>query len=97
MNSPREEKPGDETLRELLGRVHERLSRAGEVDAQSRQLLGALTRDIERALGGGTHQDRVKEQSLPRLEALAVRFEAQHPALAQVLRELIDELGKAGI
>jgi hypothetical protein len=54
MNTAPDEKPGEETLRELLARVHE-------------------------------------------LEALAVRFEAEHPALAQVLRELIDELAKAGI
>lgn len=53
MNTPGE-KPSEETLRELLARVHE-------------------------------------------LEALAVRLEAKHPALAAVLRELIDELGKAGI
>jgi Domain of unknown function (DUF4404) len=54
MNTPPDEKPGEETLRELLARAHE-------------------------------------------LEALAVRFEVKHPALAQALRELIDELGKAGI
>jgi len=33
----------------------------------------------------------------PRLESLAVRFEAGHPGLAELLRELIDALGKAGI
>jgi hypothetical protein len=31
------------------------------------------------------------------LEALAVRFEADHPALAGVLRQIMDTLGKAGI
>ena len=33
----------------------------------------------------------------PRLEALAVRFEAQHPDLAGSLRQLVDLLGRAGI
>ena len=33
----------------------------------------------------------------PRLESLAVRFEAGHPAIAEALRELIDALVKAGI
>ncbi len=76
-----------ESLRELLARVHERLSASGgSLDAESRQLLGTVMRDIERALA----------QS-PRLESLAVKFEAGHPGLAEALRQLIDALGKAGI
>lgn len=90
-------RPHEETLRELLGRVHERLSGAERVDPESRRLLGALTQDIERALGGGAHPARLERDSLPRLEALAVRFDVEHPALAQVLRQLIYALGKAGI
>ncbi|HTX23483.1 MAG TPA: DUF4404 family protein [Steroidobacteraceae bacterium] len=97
MNRPSNKAP-EETLRELLVRVHERLHRAEQVDAESHRLLGLLTGDIERALGGGGPQRaRVKGESLPRLEELAVRFETEHPALAQVLRQLIDALGKAGI
>ena len=92
----------EESLRELLARLHQQLSASGRaLDGESRQLLATVMRDIERALspGGqalepgsapaGTHS--------PRLESLAVRFEAGHPALAEVLRELIDALGKAGI
>jgi hypothetical protein len=89
--------PPEENLRELLRRVHERLNRADNVDAESRRWLAVLTQDIERALGGGTRPARMERESLPRLEALAVRFETDHPALAQVLRQLIDALGKAGI
>jgi hypothetical protein len=80
----------DESLRDLLRRVHERLSRSATVDPESRELLASLTQDIERALAG-------RSARVQRLEALAVRFEADHPALAQVLRQLIDALGKAGI
>jgi hypothetical protein len=89
-------RPHEENLRELLRRVHERLSRAEKVDAESRRLLGVLTHDIDRALGAGA-QPALQQDSLPRLEALAVRFDAEHPALAQVLRQLIYALGKAGI
>jgi Domain of unknown function (DUF4404) len=92
MNSPREEK-----LRQLIRRVHERLSHADKVDHESRRWLGVLTHDIERALGAGTHEAPLQQESLPRLEALAVRFETVHPALAQVLRQLIEALGTAGI
>jgi hypothetical protein len=92
-----------ESLRELLARVHERLSANSSVDGESRELLGTLMRDIERALGGGARAvaagpDRVAgEVAVPRLEALAVQFQAGHPQLAEVLRQLIDALGKAGI
>ncbi len=85
----------EENLRELLRRVHERLSRAERVDPDSRRLLGALTQDIERALGA--QPAPLEKDSLPRLEALAVRFEVEHPAVAQGLRQLIYALGKAGI
>jgi hypothetical protein len=84
-----------ESLRELLARVHERLSTVGDaLDAESRQLLGTLTRDIERLDPGGAAG---AVAHVPRLESLAVRFEAGHPGLAQALRQLIDALGKAGI
>jgi hypothetical protein len=50
--------------------------------------------DIEKTLGrSGTgaaaHESRLKE--------LAVKFEAEHPALAEAVRDVIDALGKAGI
>ncbi len=90
-------RPHEETLRELLRRVHERLSRARTVDAESRRLLQDLTQDIERKAGGGAARAELGKESLPRLEALAVRFESEHPALAEGLRQLIDLLGKAGI
>ena len=86
-----------EKLRELLSRVHEHLSTSGSsLDAESRRLLGALMRDIERALGAGA-ADAAAAAAAPRLESLAVRFEAGHPGLAKTLRELIDALVKAGI
>jgi Domain of unknown function (DUF4404) len=90
-----------ESLRELLARVHEHLSaRGGALDRESQQMLATLMRDIEHALGAGAPEPaaaRVARAHTPRLESLAVRFEAGHPALAETLRELIDALVKAGI
>ena len=93
----------EESLRELLTRVHERLSKAATVDQESRRLLATLTQDIERALGSGAAAPGAKEkhgvgrEAVSNLEALAARFDADHPALAQTLRQLVDFLGKAGI
>jgi uncharacterized protein DUF4404 len=99
----------EESLRELLARLHEQLGSSGRaLDGESRQLLTTMMRDIERALD---RSDRAMDQAdrtlddasaavaahTPRLESLAVRFEAGHPAVAEALRELIDALVKAGI
>lgn len=81
-------------LRELLARVHEHLSAGGPLEADVRAQLGTVMRDIERALGT---EPAAGPAAVPRLESLAVRFEASHPALAETLREVIDALGKAGI
>ena len=86
---------------ELLKRVHERLSSSGTIDSESRELLGVVMRDIERALetpvAAGAASSRQAGLHASRLESLAVKFEVGHPELAEVLRELVDTLGKAGI
>jgi hypothetical protein len=88
----------EDNLRELLARVHEHLAKAGPIDQDSRALLATLVRDIERTLHRGGEDAVAKAaESAPRLEALAVQLEAQHPALVQVLRQFIDLLAKAGI
>jgi hypothetical protein len=83
-----------ESLRELLSRVHERLRKAGSVDPESRKLLAEVMDDIDRTLRA---DETAEKRHVPRLENLAVQFEADHPGLAQQLRQLADVLGKAGI
>jgi len=79
-----------EQLSPLLQRLHQELARVETLDAESRRLLDLVVADIERlgiampATPGG-------------LESLAVRFEADHPAVAAALRQVGDLLGKAGI
>jgi asparagine synthetase B (glutamine-hydrolysing) len=101
--------PDRESLQVLLARVHERLNEAGSVDSGSRELLSQLMRDIERALQQGSSSTgnaasgnssavaAAAEAHTPRLEALAVQFEADHPSLSAALNRLVDLLGKAGI
>lgn len=81
-------------LRPLLAELHERLRHAGSLDADSRRLLTTVAHDIEQALASDAGAKAAAEQPL---ESLAVRFEADHPALAGVLRQIMDTLGKAGI
>src|SRR4051794_29933307 len=98
----------EESLRQLLARVHERLSTTNSVDPESREMLATVMRDIDGALGRGTAspepvsavpvspEARVSGTA-PRIEELAVRFEADHPTIAQLLRQIGALLGQAGI
>ena len=83
-----------DNLRELLAQLHTRLGHAKSLDAESRRLLTALSQDIERALGRASEDTAPARNSL---EGAAVRLELEHPALAAVVRQIIDALGKAGI
>ena len=83
-----------EGLRELLARLRQHLHSGAPLDTEARRHLSALTRDIENSLGVG---DEPPHGAALKLEAAAVRFEVDHPALAETLREVIDALGKAGI
>jgi hypothetical protein len=83
----------DQDLGVLLAELHERLKQARSLDPESRKLLATVSRDIENALANGDAGAVAAEP----VEALAVRFEADHPSLAGVLRQIMDTLGKAGI
>jgi hypothetical protein len=82
-----------EDLRALLAQLHERLRSARSLDSESRGLLATVARDIEHAL----ENDDAGAVPTEPVETLAVRFEADHPSLAGVLRQIMDTLGKAGI
>jgi hypothetical protein len=83
----------DQDLRTLLAELHERLKDTQTLDPESRKLAAKVVGDIEKALA---NEDTGAVPPEP-VEALAVRFEAEHPSLAGVLRQIMDTLGKAGI
>lgn len=81
-------------LRILLTQLHSRLGSAQTLNAEDRRLLGTVLTDIEKVLASS---DAARPPSASGLESLAVKFEADHPAVAETLRRLIDALAKAGI
>ena len=83
----------DPDLRMQLADLHTRLKQARSLDPESRKLLATVASDIENALAA----DDASAVAPEPVEALAVRFEADHPSLAGVLRQIMDTLGKAGI
>jgi hypothetical protein len=78
-----------ETLHEAIARLHAELRDAPQLDDESRRMLQQMAGDV----GGATES----EAHAPRLEALAVRFEAGHPSLAASLRGIADALGRIGL
>jgi hypothetical protein len=90
--SDSESSPDD--LRQSLTRLHADLSVTTRVDETSRRLLRDLLGDIERLL----RDDKAAAvANSSRLEALAVQFDSNHPALSASLREFVDLLGRAGL
>jgi hypothetical protein len=83
----------DSDLRNLLTQLHARLGSSQSLDAEDRRLLVTLLGDIEGVLAEGSSNPA----DTSGLESLAVKFEADHPALADGLRRLADTLAKAGI
>lgn len=81
-------------LHDLLSQLHARLGNARSLDADDRRLLLTVLADIDKALANGTAAPPSGGHGL---ESLAVKFEADHPALAETIRRLVDTLAKAGI
>jgi hypothetical protein len=84
-------------LKDRLASLHAELARTRSVDdPELRQQLIELLGDITRLLGkpatAGEHESLIEQ-----LDALAVRLEADHPALGAAIRQVVDTLGKAGI
>lgn len=78
--------------------LHQQLERldARSLEPRTRELLMVLLNDLTRLLGAPSIGD--EDQPLTdRLDELAVRFEAEHPAVGNAVRQLIDALAKAGI
>ncbi len=84
-------------LKDQLASLHAELARTQSVDSpELRQQLIVVLGDITRLLGkptsAGEHNSLIEQ-----LDALAVRFEADHPALGNAIRQVVDALAKAGI
>jgi hypothetical protein len=83
-------------LQHSLIRLQQEIARAPRLDEHSKQRLRAALAEIERQIDQRGAAPAVSATPHP-LEALAVGFEADHPAVAASLRQFIDLLGQAGL
>jgi hypothetical protein len=84
-------------LKDQLAALHVELARTRSVDdpelrTRLIELLGDITRLLRKPATAGEHNSLIEQ-----LDALAVRFEADHPALGSAIRQVVDALAKAGI
>jgi len=86
-----------EQLRKLVNQLHDELDGTREVDEESRRLLGELTGDIEALVGEQPSAPEEHESALERAEEAAVDFEAEHPRVSGILREIMGALSRLGI
>jgi hypothetical protein len=81
----------DSTVTQRLGALGADLSRLSSLDPDARVAAATVAAELRRLGVDGAHLNPGN------VEELAVRFEADHPAVAAALRQLADLLAKAGI
>jgi hypothetical protein len=88
----------DDNPRDRLASLHAELIAAHSQDPEGRRALGEVLPDVHRMVQGEAQPGTAPDPTLPgRLEKVAVQFEAEHPKLAQSVRNLVDLLGEVGI
>jgi len=84
-------------LHSQLRALHGQLQHLSSLDGETRDLLVTVLADITALLAKDQAPARQEESVAERFEQLAVRFEADHPALGTAMRQVVDLLAKAGI
>lgn len=80
-----------ETIKKQLEQLHEALAANPELDDESRELLHRVASDIDQL-----DPDNVQDLTSG-LQEYAVRFDNEHPTLSEILRQIIDTLGRIGV
>lgn len=78
-------------LKEQLEQLHRTLAEHPQLDSDTQALLQKIAADIDGIEGAEQPEltELVQEQ--------AVRFEQEHPTLAEVLRQIVETLGRIGV
>jgi hypothetical protein len=83
-------------VKELMRKLHQELESADKIDPELLGLVRDLDFDIHRLMKTGAGSAET-ESILDRATALETQFAARHPVAEQVLREIVEALGKMGV
>lgn len=86
----------DTKLHKLLTQVHEQLQQQGVIDDESQALLQKVLSDVNTVSSSENSVD-LEQDLANRIEQQAVQFEHEHPTLAEILRQIMDTLGRIGV
>jgi hypothetical protein len=86
-----------ENLKETLKKLQTNLESNGKVDAELKDLLQVLDKDIHQLLGQEASAAENASGLAERAQLISVKFAAQHPHLEPLLRELVDILTGMGV
>ena len=86
-------------LEALLKKLQSELASGEPVDEDLRASLRQLDQDIQQVLGSGSplSESETEESLAQRAQEIDARFSAEHPYLANTLRDVMELLGKMGI
>lgn len=79
------------TLKEQLALLHKELSANPAIDDEAAAMLRQLARDIE------TVEPAAAASVTDGLDEAVGRFDAEHPSLTAILRQIVDTLQKMGV
>lgn len=83
----------DQNLNQLLSQLHKTLQDHPQLDEDSRVMLDQISKDVAEL-----NKDDNQHQALSeKLEQQAVEFEQAHPTLSEILRQIVDTLGRIGV
>jgi hypothetical protein len=85
-----------ERIHKLTKELQAELDRAGALDPATRARLTELATEIDAAVDPEKDADFLPD-ALERVEQAAVSFEAEHPQVSGILRNIADTLTKLGI
>ncbi|UTW47858.1 DUF4404 family protein [Bacterioplanoides sp. SCSIO 12839] len=82
-----------ETLKQQLKQLHSMLQQHPDLDDESRQLLQSIAADI----ANQPHDVQPEPGLNNQVQQQAIRFEQDHPALSEVLKQILDTLSRIGV
>ena len=86
-----------EHLRAAVDRLELELAKVEQLDSETRAMLEAARTDIQSTLAKAAPEAGAHDTVLARLNESVEEFEASHPRLAAVVRQIIDGLSQLGI
>lgn len=83
----------EESLRALVAGLRSELAKAHDLDADAREVLQSLAREVEAVLHGPPGRSQVAEPPLrDRLADRVRELEASHPKLSRTVGNIVDTL-----